>query len=252
MREFGEGDRWPAPRVAPEPRPVGGIPVRPSDPDPSARHVASYYHERAAEYDHIYELPERQADLHRLEELVARWVNGRNVLELACGTGWWTQVMARSARSILATDLNETVLDIAGRRDYGRTPVRLRYADAWDLGSIPGVFDTVFAGFWLSHLKRARIREFLESMDERLGHGGRVVLLDNRYVEGSSTPLSRTDDEGNSYQMRSLQDGRTFEVLKNFFPKRELMHVLDAPSRFVEVRELDYYWAAFYDRGTSG
>lgn len=250
--KFGEGDRWPVLRAAPEPRPVGGIPVRPSDPDPEARHVADYYSKRAAEYDRIYQRPERQEDLRRLEDLVARWVKGRNVLELACGTGYWTQVMARAARSIVATDLNDTVLEIAGRRDYGRTPVRFRYADAWNLGDVPGVFDTVFAGFWLSHLKRARIREFLEAMDERLGSGGRVVVLDNRYVEGSSTPVSRTDEDGNTYQLRSLEDGRTFEVLKNFFPKRELMHVLDAPSRFVEVRDLDYYWAAVYDRGTPG
>ncbi|MCA9750732.1 MAG: methyltransferase domain-containing protein [Gemmatimonadetes bacterium] len=229
----------------------------PTDPagaasDPAQSRLAGYYRDRAPEYDRIYQKPERQADLAKLEALVQRWVTGRNVLELACGTGWWTQVMARSARSVTATDLNQSVLEIAGRREYGRTPVTFRIADAWNLHDIPGVFDCVFAGFWISHLRRERIRGFLDSLDDRLGLGGRVVLLDNRFVEGSSTPISRTDEHGDTFQIRRLDDGREFEVLKNFFGKSDLMHLLDAPSRFVELKEMPHYWAAVYDRGTPG
>jgi SAM-dependent methyltransferase len=224
----------------------------PAPPDPEAARLARYYRERAAEYDRIYRRPERQEDLHRLEDLVCRKVSGRNVLELACGTGWWTEVMARSARSITATDLNESVVQIATRRDFLGTPVTFRLADAWDLFSIPGVYDTIFAGFWLSHLSRSRIESFLRMLDDRLGHGGRVILLDNRYVEGSSTPVSRTDDEGNTYQIRTLEDGREFEVRKNFLAKAELMDLLDRPHRCAEVRELRHYWVACYDTGTIG
>jgi hypothetical protein len=42
------------------------------------------------------------------------------------------------------------------------------------------------------------------------------VLLDNLYVPGSSTPISRTDETGDTYQLRALASGETFEVLKNF------------------------------------
>jgi demethylmenaquinone methyltransferase/2-methoxy-6-polyprenyl-1,4-benzoquinol methylase len=37
-----------------------------------------------------------------------------------------------------------------------------------------------------------------------------VVFIDNMFVPGNSTPLSRTDDRGNTYQQRSLDDGRSF------------------------------------------
>ena len=37
-----------------------------------------------------------------------------------------------------------------------------------------------------------------------------MVFIDNRYVEGSSTPISARDDEGDTYQDRTLEDGARF------------------------------------------
>jgi hypothetical protein len=47
-------------------------------------------------------------------------------------------------------------------------------------------------------------------------------MLDNRYVEGSSTPVTERDAEGNGYQSRKLADGSTHLVLKNFPTEAEL------------------------------
>jgi predicted methyltransferase len=67
---------------------------------------ADYYAQRAAEYDAVYAKPERQHDLARLKELLPPLVAGRRVLELAAGTGYWTQVMSWSAaRQQLGDDL---------------------------------------------------------------------------------------------------------------------------------------------------
>ena len=63
----------------------------------------TYYAARAREYERIYHKPERQADLARLREAVPAPFTNRTVLEVACGTGYWTQHMARTARSICAT-----------------------------------------------------------------------------------------------------------------------------------------------------
>jgi len=46
--------------------------------------ILEYYARRAADYDRIYEKPERQDDLRRLESLLVEWLAGRNVLEVAC------------------------------------------------------------------------------------------------------------------------------------------------------------------------
>lgn len=209
--------------------------------------LREYYRRRAAEYDRIYAKPERQADLRTLEGLVGRWLAGRRVLELACGTGWWTAIAARTAASVVATDANDEVLQIARRR-AGCGDVEFRIADAWTPEAVPGEFDAILAAFWVSHVPRARLAAFVDALDGRLRMGGRIVLLDNRFVPGSSSPVSRTDAGGDTWQVRRLDDGTETEIRKNFPAAAELRALLDAPDRLVEVRELTCFWAAVRDR----
>jgi demethylmenaquinone methyltransferase/2-methoxy-6-polyprenyl-1,4-benzoquinol methylase len=70
--------------------------------------------------------------------------------------------------------------------------------------------------------------------------------MDNTYVEGSSTPVSRRDPDGNTYQARRLADGSSHEVLKNFPSTDELRRRLGRFGGKVEVREYEYYWVATY------
>jgi demethylmenaquinone methyltransferase/2-methoxy-6-polyprenyl-1,4-benzoquinol methylase len=176
-----------------------------------------YYAERAAVYEAIYAKPERQADLRAMEAWLAGPFAGRSVLEIACGTGWWTPHGARAARRWLATDANEETLAIARTKPVPPGIVEFRTLDAYTLDSIePGRFDAAFAGFWWSHVPRARLAGWLRTLHQRLAPGAVVVMMDNLYVPGSSTPISRRDDEGNTWQARRLPDGREHEVLKNF------------------------------------
>ncbi len=81
----------------------------------------------------------------------------------------------------------------------------------------------------------------------RQSQGGAVVMiLDNRYVEGSSTPLARIDEHGNTYQVRTLDDGSRYEVLKNIPTESELAGALGNTARKLEYVELDYFWYASY------
>ncbi len=210
--------------------------------------LREYYRRRAAEYDRIYAKPERQDDLRRLEAVIARWLAGRRVLELACGTGWWTAVAARTAAAVVATDANDEVLRIARRREEIGDNVSWLLTDAWTPEAVPGEFDAILAAFWISHVPRGRLAAFVDALDGRLRMGGRIVLLDNRFVPGSSTPVSRTDAAGDTWQRRRLDDGTETEIRKNFLTGPELRGLLDAPDRIVEVRELTYFWAAVRDR----
>ncbi|RZT28156.1 methyltransferase family protein [Kribbella sp. VKM Ac-2569] len=204
--------------------------------------LGSYYRKRAGEYDAVYEKPERQEDLARLRALLPPLVAGRSVLEVAAGTGYWTTALATTAESIVATDLNDETLAVARTRSYGPADVRFETADAYDLGAVPGRFDAIFAGFFWSHVLRADVRRFAEGLLERVEPGGVVILADNRYVEGSNYPITRTTDDGDTYQTRQLSDGRTFEVLKNF-PSREELATQVAPAE-VEWTDLTYFWLA--------
>ena len=71
-------------------------------------------------------------------------------------------------------------------------------------------------------------------------------MIDNAYVEGSSTPISRQDSDGNTYQMRTLEDGSEHEVLKNYPSEAELRKSLSVHATDINVRFLKYYWIAEY------
>ena len=202
-----------------------------------------YYAQRAAEYEKIYAKPERQADLARMRSDIPALFEGRRVLEIACGTGYWTPLIAARAESVVALDYNEETLAIARTKPYPRANVRFVQGDAYALPEWRDRFSAAYAGFWWSHVPLSRLDAFLRALHRRLEPGALVAFMDNRYVEGSSTPLSRRDGEGNTYQTRRLDDGSTHEVLKNFPTPRELRERLGAEAR---VTEYEYYWVASY------
>lgn len=204
--------------------------------------LVDYYRRRASEYEAVYAKPERQADLAVLRRVIPAKLRGARVLEIACGTGYWTQLVAEVAAEVMATDLAEEPMRIAQSKVYGKQPV-FSVADAYALPQSLGRFDGALAVFWWSHIPRQRIGEFLSSLHARLEPGARVVLMDNRFVEGSSTPISEIDAQGNTYQLRRLGDGSQVRVLKNFPSEAELRSYL--PSS-LSVEMLEYYWLADY------
>lgn len=208
--------------------------------------MLDYYGRRAAEYERVYAKPERQADLERVRAWLRAELAGHRILEIACGTGYWTATLAGVAEAIVATDASSEVLAVARSKAYPALRVEFAEADAYALGRVPGRFTAVFAGFWWSHVPLDRLPAFLAGVHARLPAGGRVVLLDNRYVEGSSTPISRRDAAGNTYQRRRLDDGSEHEVLKNFPTAPELAEVLEPASSGLAVAEFEYYWGASY------
>jgi ubiquinone/menaquinone biosynthesis C-methylase UbiE len=208
--------------------------------------MAGYYADRAQEYERVYLKPERQADLNELRRIVQRQFSGAHVFEVACGTGYWTEILARSAASVVATDINEEVLALARSKPVHGRRVMFRREDAYALPVLPEKFTGGFAAFWWSHIPRARIRSFLHGFHRVLCPGARVMLIDNAYVEGSSTPVSRTDPAGDTYQVRRLDDGSAHEVLKNFPTESELRSAVDGLATGVQVVFLRYYWILRY------
>jgi SAM-dependent methyltransferase len=208
--------------------------------------MVEYYARRAEEYERIYRKPERQTDLRKIEKFLSTAFAGTRLLEIACGTGYWTQFIARSAREVFATDFNAEVLDIAKQKDYGSCKVELLQSDAYSLGNVPPDFNAGFHGFWWSHVPNQKIDNFLQTFHSKFQPGADVVMIDNAYVEGSSIPISRMDSEGNTYQIRKLQDGSEHEVLKNFPSDTALQESLKPFGKDVRVTFLQYYWIVEY------
>jgi 2-polyprenyl-3-methyl-5-hydroxy-6-metoxy-1,4-benzoquinol methylase len=208
--------------------------------------LVDYYRRRAGEYEAIYARPERQADLARLKKTVADALAASQVLEIACGTGYWTQVIAATAKRVLASDVAEEPMRIARAKSYPQNNVTFSTQDAYALGEDLGRFDAAFAGFWWSHVPRERIDDFLRSLHARLERGARVLLIDNLYVEGNSTALAGIDASGNTYQMRRLGDGTRVRVLKNFVSEEEVLERLTPYADALRYEALEYYWLVEY------
>ncbi|MBI3850337.1 MAG: class I SAM-dependent methyltransferase [Verrucomicrobia bacterium] len=214
---------------------------------PSDALQVDYYAKRVREYERIYDKPERQPDLEALRNLTRQTVRGHDVLEVVCGTGYWTRVAASTAVSIVATDINEEVLALARTKDYFDCKVSFQNLDAFQLSQLTNSRFTAGMAFaWWSHLRKADIRNFLEQFHATLAPGALAIFMDNRFVSGSSTPISRTDRDGNTYQCRRLTDGTEYEVLKNFPNEKEVRTALTGLACEVRWVELQYYWFLTY------
>ena len=201
-----------------------------------------YYDRRASEYEKVYDKPERQHELEWLRTRIPQLLADRTVLEVACGTGYWTQFIARTAYKVHACDINESVLEIAREKEIARGRVDFFKGDAIALEGVPPGCVAAFAGFWWSHVKKSELAKFVRNLSLKLESGARVVILDNTYAEGSSTPVSRRDAEGNTYQIRHLANGETHEVIKNFPTADELTLAMREVSREAHLESLRYYW----------
>lgn len=219
---------------------------KPDDADIFDRGMRRYYAERAPVYDRVYEKPERQANLSLLKSTLPGMFKGRRLLEVACGTGYWTRLIAPTVAGMVGIDAAPETLRIArGRVD----PAKVRFAagDACHPPVAPGRFDAGFAGFWFSHVPAARRVEFLTEFGACLAPGSRVVLIDNLYVEGSNHPVSERDMKGDTYQIRRLEDGSSHRVLKNFPSGAELEEAVAGIGRTTRYTALEYFWIFEYE-----
>jgi len=209
-----------------------------------------YYSARAAEYEEIYRRPERQHDLARLRRVVTRLCASERVIELACGTGYWTRVMAKPATEVHAVDASRESIEVARGRSTPGDRVTFQVADLEDLEVDRSAYSMVVAGFLWSHISLQEIDAFLECLAARLGPGTRAVFFDNRYVEGSSSPISHRDRHGNSYQERRLASGEKFTIIKNFPTPDDLVTKARRVGSEVKVEELQYFWLLLFRFGT--
>lgn len=207
-----------------------------------AKNLKEYYQNRANEYELVYQKSERQVDLKKVHLYLEKAFENKNVFEIACGTGYWTETIAKACSHIVATDVNETALTIAKEKIYGQTKIDFEQLDLWELENRNENFDSVFGGFIWSHILKKDLPRFLNILEKQLDAKGALIFIDNKYVEGSNTPISRADEDGNTYQIRQLQNGEKYEVLKNF-PSKEEVNILikDLPFE-MEWTELKYYW----------
>jgi ubiquinone/menaquinone biosynthesis C-methylase UbiE len=194
----------------------------------------AYYRARAPRYDEWWQRcgaydqgPEMAAEwdrqLDQVEEALRAFSVSGNVLELAGGTGWWTERLAQFAGHLTVVDSSPEVLEI-NRIRTARTDVEYVVADlfAW----VPkSSYDVVFFSFWLSHVPRERCAAFWSMVRSCLSPGGRVFLIDN-HSDPHIPEADFRDPHVLRYEpdrhVRRLEDGHEYNVVKVMYEPGEL------------------------------
>ena len=197
------------------------------------RAMIDYYEARAPEYDDWYLRRGRYArgaihDAAWNAELDAagRWLDALpwqgELVELAAGTGWWSPLLA-SRGELSLYDASPAALDRARDRLLAhRLRAHLHVRDVWAEPDRP--VDGLFMGFWLSHVPRARLGEFLALARRWLKPGGRFAAIDSLPdpASGAGDHPEPTDD----LAVRRLADGREFTIVKAYHTPDELAAAL--------------------------
>ena len=204
--------------------------------------LEDYYRARAPEYDRFYQRPERQNDLARLRAWLTDHARGRTILEVAAGTGYWTEVAAPVCKAMTATDPVDETLAIAAKRQLGSN-VELLTANAYGLPRFTTTFDAGMAHFWWSHVEKQRQQAFLSQFMKCLEPNALVLMIDQMYVEGICPAVSRYDECHNRYELRTLQDGTTYEIVKNYPTDEELLASFAEFGEDLRIMRLDHFWA---------
>lgn len=207
--------------------------------------LVEYYRERAKEYEKIYDKPERQQEIIRATKILQNIFFDKEVLEIACGTGFWTEKIAQTAKAIHAIDINEAVIDIARQKIFSKASVNFQVQDIFNLTQ-DYKHENLFAGFIWSHISLQGLDNFLSIIHNCVNPGGRVVIMDNNYVEDSNRLITETDKDNNTYQTRQLEDGTVHLVLKNFPTQDFIKKKLRDKAIDITFLNLKYYWIVTY------
>lgn len=200
-----------------------------------------YYRARAREYDATsgFDRSARGA----LTTALRTFGPGGRVLELACGTGQWTEELAQTASQLTAVDASAEMLEL-NRARVGRPDVRYIQADlfAW---SPDQRYDVVFFAAWLSHVPPQRFEDFWALVGEALDPDGRVFVIDElpafepneERIAGAPAPAVR----------RQLSTGADYRAVKVFYEPGELGRRLAELGWAVQATAID--WHFFYASG---
>ncbi|NHJ84105.1 MAG: class I SAM-dependent methyltransferase [Asgard group archaeon] len=212
--------------------------------------MEEYYRKWAPDYEKFYYTcsPELKKGNELTAKLMKDHLRGRSVLEVACGTGYWTKILSSVAKEIIATDLLPEVLYYAKLKQYDCS-VSFLIADAYNL-SLPNYsFSGGLANFWFSHIPKERINFFLSDFHKRLQSKSTVFITDNNPQHLPDGRLFSFPNDANTYRLRTITDGSEHYVLKNYYSKDDLLAIF---SKHIEnfndsnIVYDEYFWRVYY------
>jgi len=223
----------------------------------------AYYADRAREYDEWWERRGRyqegqekdskwQEDVKAAKEIVSNWISkDSQVLELACGTGIWTKVLAETVdvEKLDCVDGNKETIEV----------LKWKFNNAGLGNKLPGIgfdvadifgdwqpksgYSVIFMGFFLTHVPPSKLDGFVEKLKKAvLGSQkkkAQIVIIDSYYecdVRASAKDYSlregikAIDYEANQPDekfliYRKLNSGAVHPIVKVFYDHNVLLDV---------------------------
>ena len=222
-----------------------------SVPEPILAEMVDYYRARAPEYDEWWQ---RQGRYDRGLEHNARWfaeikevladfdalqMTG-DVLELAPGTGNWTQRLLATADTITAVDASIEMIALnQARVQSDRVSYVLADLFAWQPER---QYDAICFGFWLSHVPLERMDAFWHIVAKALRPGGKVFFIDTLREATTTSVDQHLPPVDSQIMTRKLNDGRTFQIVKNYFDPAALAAQCRAADLQVTVKTTTNYF----------
>jgi len=211
----------------------------------------AYYRARAGEYDEWFY---REGRYDRGEAHRRQWTNEirfvrqeltrcepfGNVLELACGTGLWTERLADGAARLTALDGSPEMLKINQERIGDRGNVSYQRADLFHWQPRER-YDFIFFGFWLSHVPQQRFANFWDTVRDALAPGGEVFFVDSRHTIRSTATNHEAPGQAGVVE-RKLNDGRHYRIVKMYYGAHELEEKLRKQSLYGQVRATEEFF----------
>jgi len=210
--------------------------------DQLLRDQRDYYRARAPSYEHdLYAWPGAEDALELATSAVP--ADG-SILELACGTGVWTERLLSRSADVTAVDAAPEMISIARTRAGG---ARYVVADVFEWQP-DRRYDTVFFGFWLSHVPVDRFASFWQTVRTALADGGRAVFVDE-HVSGRDK--ERWLEPG--IALRTLPDGSEHRIVKHHVEPDELRARLADLGWTAEITSIaDGAWVVGVARDSRG
>lgn len=220
---------------------------------------AHYYRERAGEYDdwwfrrgrydHGHETNTRWfSDVAEAHAALDHFKPTGDVVELACGTGLWTERLLGDVTSVTAIDGSPEMLELC----QTRVPdPRVRYVQADLFAWEPErTYDVCFFSFWLSHVPEEHFKTFWEKVRRAVGPEGRVFFIDSLRSEQASATDHKLPDQDEETMLRRLADGREYRIVKRFYEPQSLQQRLAGLGWSAQVQTTPEFF--IYGQATPG
>lgn len=213
-----------------------------NDEEQVLRDQIEYYRRRAREYDAatrpVYDPLWKEERLIRsaLREFAPRG----HVLEIACGTGLYTDEILPFASEVTALDASPEMLQ-NHRQKCGSSKVRYVLADvfSWDPDRS---YDVVFFANWLSHVPLRLLERFWALVGRSLNDRGRVFFVDESKHEHWREEYI---DSERGIVRRRLLDGSEYRAVKILWDPHELQSALRHFGWDISVETTGvFYWGS--------